>query len=126
MIMPGLHDHRVHVEHDVLGGIGAAAGLMAAAQGSAPAFGELPDPTALVRTGCGQLRAWVSTSRLPEQITCPSCREHAWATYQERAISLEADGHAERTLSPARAEATWDLARACRDLARRYSIDPPP
>jgi len=126
MTIPGLCDRRVHVEGDLLGGISAMAGLMAAARGSAPAFGDLPDPTALVRTGCGQLRAWVSTSRLPEQITCLPCREHAWAVYQEHAIGLEAAGHAERTLSPALAEATWDLARTCRDLARRYSMDPPP
>jgi hypothetical protein len=99
---------------------------VAAARGGAPRFGELPDPTALVRTGCGQLRACVSTSRLPEQINCLSCREHAWATYQERAIGLEAAGRAERTSSPARTEATWDLADACCDLARRYWADPLP
>lgn len=98
--MPGLHDRRVHVEHDALCGIGAVAGLIAAALGSTPVFGELPDPTALVRTGCRQLRALVSTSRLPEEISCPSCREHGWTIYQERALDLEAAGHAERTVSP--------------------------
>ena len=77
MTLPVLHDRRVHVESDLMGGTSAVAGLMAAARGGAPRFGELPDPTALVRTGCGQLRAWVSTSPLPEQITCLSCREHA-------------------------------------------------
>src|ERR1022692_345909 len=118
---PGLHDRRVHVEHDVLCGIGAMAGLIAAPRGSAPVFGELPDPTTLVRTGCRQLRALVATSRLPEEISCPSCRKHGWAIYQERALDLEAAGHADRTSSPSRAEATWDLARACCDMARRYS-----
>jgi hypothetical protein len=78
--LPGLHDRRVHVESDLMGGISAVAGLMAAARGSAPRFGELPDPTALVRTGCGQLRAWVSTSRLPEQITCLTDTEMASRT----------------------------------------------
>ena len=68
MALPGLHDLHVHVEHDVSGGTGAAAGLMAAARGSAPVFGELPDPTTLGRTGCGQLRAWVATSRMPEEL----------------------------------------------------------
>jgi hypothetical protein len=126
MTLPGLHDRRVHEEHDVLGGIAAMAGLIAAARDSALVFGELPDPTTLIRTGCRQLRALVATSRLPEEISCPSCREHGWAIYQERALELEAAGHAERASSPRGAEATWDLADAFREMARRYSVDPPP
>lgn len=127
MTLPGAHDRRVHVEQDVLGGIGAVAGLMAAARGSAPGFGDLPDPTVLVRTGCGQLRAWVATSRIPEEVTCQPCREHAWAAYREHAMELEAAGQAERDRSPGRARAGWDAARACREMAGRYRpVDPRP
>lgn len=68
MTLPGLHDRRVHVERDVLSGIGAMAGFMTAARDSAPVFGELPDPATLVRTGCRQIRAPVSTSRMPEEV----------------------------------------------------------
>jgi hypothetical protein len=85
-----LHDRRVHVEHDVLSGPGALAGVMAAARGSAPVCGELPDPTTLVRTGCRQLRALVTTSRLPEESAArravsmdgPSIRSVPWTWRQ--------------------------------------------
>src|SRR5258707_2434667 len=102
----GMHGLRVHVERDVPGGIAAVAGL-AAAMGRQE---ELPDPLTLVRTGCGGWHELVMTSRVPEDVTCRACREHAWAACATQASALEAAGQAERGRSTARAQASWDLA----------------
>src|SRR5258708_27224332 len=70
----GWPGRRIHVERDVLSGIGVTARL-AVATGRV----ELPDPLLLVRTGCGGRHELIMTSRVPEHISCQACREHAWA-----------------------------------------------
>jgi hypothetical protein len=53
-----------------------------------------------------------------------------WKPHPQRDVKITIDlrpaGRAEQTSSPARTEATWDLADACCDLARRYWADPLP
>src|SRR5258708_2528220 len=70
----GWPGRRIHVERDVLSGIGVTARL-AVATGRV----ELPDPLLLVRTGCGGRHELIMTSRVPEHISCQACREHVWA-----------------------------------------------
>ena len=38
------------------------------------ALGVAPGLPKMVRTGCGLRRSFLSTSTVPEQITCPACR----------------------------------------------------
>ena len=58
------------------------------------ALGVTPDLPKTVGTGCGLRRPFASTSTVPEQITCLSCREWLrgeclfWADTAARAIEL--------------------------------------
>jgi hypothetical protein len=66
-----MKDPHIHAEKTTLPGFGQLAmrALIIDALGIAPGLPKM------VRTGCDLRRSFLSTSTVPEQITCPACRE---------------------------------------------------
>ena len=85
-----MKDPHVHAEKTSLPGFGHKA-IQALIT---DALGVTPDLPKTVGTGCGLRRPFASTSTVPEQITCLSCREWLrgeclfWADTAARAIEL--------------------------------------
>jgi hypothetical protein len=66
-----MKDPHTHAERTTVPGFGQ----MAMRALIADALGVAPDLPKMVRTGCGVRRSFASTSTVPEQITCPVCRD---------------------------------------------------
>ena len=66
-----MKDPYTHAEKTPLPGFGSLAMRALVAQALGVALG----PPQTVSTGCGLQRPFSSTSTIPEQITCPACRE---------------------------------------------------
>ena len=66
-----MKDPHTHAEKTTVPGFGKLAMRVLIVE----ALGVAPGLPKMVRTGCGLRRSFSSTSTVPEQITCPVCRE---------------------------------------------------
>ncbi len=65
-----MKDLHIHAEKTTVPGFGQLAMRVLIVE----ALGVTPGLPKMVRTGCGLRRSFLSTSTVPEQITCPACR----------------------------------------------------
>ncbi len=113
----------VHVERDVIFGVGYYRNLLAEGAGLAV------DAPPAVTTGCGQQHPLADTSRTPESVTCPQCREWAAAGHVRQAeLAEKAAGWAGNDENLAARVSPDELAANAaqhRELAARYQPDAP-
>lgn len=85
--------------------------------------GSVGDLSAIVTTGCGLRVPRTNVSRVPQKVTCLSCREYASRRHRELAGQIERIGRI-----PGSNITDLDIqiaAQRCLDVSRQFD-DPPP